>query len=103
MRYPTRSVSEEESVFWMGGNQASVTEELAPTAVGAFALTVMENAGRFATADPSLALTTIFRYVPTWVGSGEPAIVPLAVSIESHLGSLRMLNTIRLSNGSGAT
>src|SRR5882757_1669682 len=98
MRYPAKSVSDEVSVFSVGGDQSSVTDELA-AAVG---LTVMENAGRFVQVDPSLAPSRIFRYVPTWLGPGTPVILPVAVSIESQKGLLRMLNMIRPPSGSRA-
>ena len=73
MRYPERLLSDEPSVFRVGGVQLSVAE---PFAVS---LTAMENAGNVADALPSLTLIVTFAYEPTCALVGVPDRRPVDV------------------------
>ena len=73
MRYPERLLSDEPSVFRVGGVQLSVAE---PFAVS---LTAIENAGSVADALPSLTLIVTFAYEPACALVGVPDRRPVDV------------------------
>ena len=84
MRSPARFVSELPSVLRVGGVQDNVAAPTDGAGVVGFGATVIENAGNFVVALPSLTLMTMFEWVAA--ADGVPLKRPVVVLKEAQLG-----------------
>lgn len=78
------------SVFWVGGTQRRVALPFDTVA----AVTVIVKPASAADVFPSLTLTTMFAYVPTFVLAGVPLTWPVAILKLAHEG---LFCTLKLS------